>query len=95
MPITRDEVHKVATLARLRLTDAEESSITEDLDHILAAFVRLQQLDTTGVEPTACVDDFGGIFRPDVADNAVGDDTLLENAPARDGRYFRVPKVLD
>ena len=95
MPITRAEVHHTATLARLRLTDAEEVALTRDLDQILAAFTRLQQLDTAGVEPMVCVDDFGGILRADNAVNPPGDETLMANAPARDGRFFRVPKVLD
>ena len=95
MAITRAEVHHTATLARLRLTDAEEEALTRDLDQILEAFVRLQQLDTSGVEPTACVDDFGGLLRQDGVVNPPGDESLLANAPNRDGRFFRVPKVLD
>lgn len=95
MPITRAEVHHTANLARLRLTDAEETALTHDLDQILTAFVRLQQLDTSGVEPTAWVDDFGGILRDDAVANPPGDAQLLANAPAPDGRFFRVPKVLD
>ena len=95
MPITRAEVHHTATLARLRLTDAEEVALTRDLDQILAAFARLQQLDTAGVEPMVCVDDFGGILRDDAVLNPPADEALLANAPARDGRFFRVPKILD
>ena len=95
VPISRAEVHHTAGLARLTLTDEEEVALTRDLDQILDAFTRLRQLDTSGVEPTACVDDFGGILREDAVVNPPADDSLLANAPARTGRFFRVPKILD
>src|SRR5207302_9827791 len=53
--ITRDEVRRIAALARLRLEPAEEERLTADLDHILEAFARLSTLDTSAVEPTAQV----------------------------------------
>ena len=65
MAITRDEVRRVAALARLRLEPDEEERLTADLDHILEAFVRLQALDTSDVPPTAHVDDFGAELRAD------------------------------
>ena len=95
MPITRDEVRRVATLARLRLEPAEEERLTADLAHILDAFVRLQALDTTGVEPTAHVEDTGAGLREDAITNPPAGDALLANAPARDGRFFRVPKIIE
>jgi aspartyl-tRNA(Asn)/glutamyl-tRNA(Gln) amidotransferase subunit C len=93
--ITRDEVRRVAALARLRLEPDEEERLTADLDHILEAFVRLQALDTSDVPPTAHVEDFGAPLRPDEVLNAAGDEALLANAPARDGRLFRVPKIIE
>ena len=95
MAITRDDVRQVATLARLRLTPAEEVSLTADLDHILDAFTRLQALDTTGVDPTACVEDFGALMRADAITNPPAGEALLANAPALDGRLFRVPKIIE
>ncbi len=53
MAITRDEVRRVAALARLRLEPAEEERLTADLDHILEAFARLSTLDTSAVPPGA------------------------------------------
>jgi len=93
--ITRDEVRRVAALARLRLEPDEEERLTADLDHILEAFVRLQALDTTDVPPTAHVEDFGAQLRADEVCNAAADDALLANAPARDGRLFRVPRIIE
>lgn len=95
MAITRDEVRRVASLARLRLEDDEEQRLTADLDHILEAFTRLAALDTTGVEPMAHVEDVAIPMRDDVVTNPPAGDALLANAPARDGRLFRVPKIIE
>jgi aspartyl-tRNA(Asn)/glutamyl-tRNA(Gln) amidotransferase subunit C len=93
--ITRDEVRRVAELARLRLTPDEEERFNADLGHILDAFVRLQALDTADVPPTAHVEDFGAPLRADEVTNPAGEEALLANAPAREGRLFRVPKILE
>lgn len=85
----------MAALARLRLEPAEEARLTADLGHILEAFVRLQSLDTTGVEPTAHVEETGAALREDAVTNHPAGDEALANAPARDGRFFRVPKIIE
>ena len=95
MAITRDEVRRVAALARLRLEAAEEERLTADLDHILEAFARLRAVDTSAVQPTAHVEDFGAFLRDDVVKNPPAGEELLQNAPARDGRFFRVPKIIE
>jgi aspartyl-tRNA(Asn)/glutamyl-tRNA(Gln) amidotransferase subunit C len=95
VPITRDEVRRIAALARLRLDPAEEERLTADLDHILEAFARLSAVDTTAVEPTAQVEADATPFRDDVIANPAADEALLANAPARDGRFFRVPKIIE
>ena len=95
MAITRDEVRRVAALARLRLEPAEEERLTADLDHILEAFARLSTLDTSAVAPTAHIEEDRPAFRDDVVANPPATDALLANAPARDGRFFRVPKIIE
>jgi aspartyl-tRNA(Asn)/glutamyl-tRNA(Gln) amidotransferase subunit C len=85
----------VAALARLRLEPADEERLATDLDHILESFQRLQAVDTSAVPPTAHVDDFGGRLRPDVVENPHADEGLLANAPDRDGRHFRVPRIIE
>ena len=95
MAITRDEVRRVAALARLRLDAAEEERLTADLDHILDAFARLSALDTSAVPPTAQVEEDRTAFREDAVANPPATDALLANAPARDGRFFRVPKIIE
>jgi len=93
--ITREEVRRVAALARLRLEPAEEERLTADLDHILEAFARLAAVDTSAVPPTAHVEDDRAAFRDDAVTNPPAAEGLLANAPARDGRFFRVPKIIE
>lgn len=85
----------MAALARLKLAPGDEERLTADLDHILDAFARLRALDTEQVAPTAHVEDFGALLREDVVQNPPAGDEPLANAPARDGRLFRVPKIIE
>jgi aspartyl-tRNA(Asn)/glutamyl-tRNA(Gln) amidotransferase subunit C len=95
MAITREAVRHIALLARLPLSSDEEAAFTEQLDHILAHFQRLDNLDTSGVEPTAHVAPMATPFRDDVVVNAPNPEAWLANSPARDGRFFKVPKIIE
>jgi len=93
--LTREQVQRVAALARLHLTDDEAERLTVDLGRLLEHFAHVEALDTTDVEPTAHVDDFGARLRDDVVTNPPAGDELLANAPAREGRLFRVPRIIE
>jgi aspartyl-tRNA(Asn)/glutamyl-tRNA(Gln) amidotransferase subunit C len=93
--ITRDEIHHVALLARLALDPAEEEAMTATLDSILTYMEKLDELDTSAVEPTAHILDLPAAWREDTVTNAPDTDALLANAPARDGDFFRVPKIIE
>ena len=95
MAITRDDVRHIALLARLPLSADEEAAFTEQLDHILAHFKRLDNLDTTAVEPTAHVAPMATAFRDDVVVNQPDPEAWLANSPSRDGRFFKVPKIIE
>ena len=95
MAITREDVRRVAALARLHLAPDEEERLAADLDDILDAFARLSALDTSAVPPTAQVEEDRTAFRDDVVANPPASEALLANAPARDGRFFRVPKIIE
>ena len=95
MAITREQVRHIALLARLELSDAEEEAFTEQLDHILSHFETLQQLDTSEVEPTAHIVNMETPFREDAVRNTPDVEALLTNAPVRDGRFFKVPKIIE
>lgn len=95
MKLTRAEVQRVAELARLRLTEAEESELTEQLDAILAYMDKLNQIDTSDVEPFSHATDTTNVFREDRVTNQADADALLANAPDRDGTFFKVPKIIE
>ena len=95
MAITRDDVRHIALLARLPLSADEEAAFTEQLDAILAHFQRLDNLDTGAVEPTAHIAPMATPFRDDAVVNQPQPDRWLANSPARDGRFFKVPKIIE
>jgi aspartyl-tRNA(Asn)/glutamyl-tRNA(Gln) amidotransferase subunit C len=95
MKLTREEVERVAMLARLRLTAAEESRFAEQLDKILQYMEKLNQLDTSEVEPFTHAIDVVNAWREDSVTNQPDPEALLANAPAREGGFFKVPKIIE
>jgi aspartyl-tRNA(Asn)/glutamyl-tRNA(Gln) amidotransferase subunit C len=95
MKITKEEVQRVATLARLELTPEEEDQFTHQLDNILLYMEKLDQLDTKTVEPLAHVGDITNPFREDNVVNRPAADSLLANAPAREQNFIKVPKIIE
>jgi aspartyl-tRNA(Asn)/glutamyl-tRNA(Gln) amidotransferase subunit C len=95
MKLTREEVARVAVLARLLLTEAEEAEFTEQLDQILGYMDKLAQLDTASVEPFSHAAGGADGLRGDRVTNRPDPDALLANAPDRDGTFFKVPKILE
>ncbi len=93
--ISLEQVRHVARLARLELSAAEEQSIQADLSAILAYVDKLNQLDTSEVEPTAQVGESGTPMRPDEVTNRPASDDMLANAPARSRNLFKVPKIIE
>jgi len=93
--ITRAEVHHIARLARLSLSDAEADRMTTDLDHILEYAETLQGLDTEGIEPTAHAIPLETPMRPDRADPGIDPALAVGNAPEVVGTAFVVPKVIE
>lgn len=95
MKLTREEVQRVALLARLRLTAAEESRLAEQLDKILQYMEKLNQLDTSEVEPFTHAVDVVNAWREDSVTNQPDTEALLANAPATQGGFFKVPKIIE
>lgn len=95
MKITREEVRNVAMLGRLELSEDEETAFAADLDSILTYVDMLNELETASVEPTAHVASLQTPFRDDVVTNSPNTEALVAGAPARDGRYFKVPKIIE
>lgn len=93
--IDREQVHKVAHLARLALTDAEETQFTTQLGSILDYFEQLSELDVTTVEPTTRAIDVSNITRSDDLRPYGDRDLILAGAPDQEGNFFKVPKIME
>jgi aspartyl-tRNA(Asn)/glutamyl-tRNA(Gln) amidotransferase subunit C len=95
MALSRDDVAKVALLARLRLSGDELQTFTTQLSSIVDFVAQLQVLDTEGVEPLAHGVDMQNVFRDDVRGPALTREQALANAPRRNSVGFLVPAVLE
>lgn len=95
MKISRNEVEKVAILARLELSEEEKDVFTGQMDAILAYVDKLNELDTSGVIPTAHAVPMENAFRDDAVRPSMGVDGALGNAPERAEGFYRVPKVIE
>lgn len=98
MRITEAEVRYVADLANLRLTDPEVHQFQAELDGILEHMARLNEIDTTGVDPMSQVlyeAEDTATLRSDSPAPPLGNPTALANAPQPGGGYFKVPKVIE
>ncbi len=101
--VTVEEVRRVAELANLQLTAEEEVRMARDLGDILGHVAQLAELDTENVEPMAQVSDVlglisdgaGGTLRPDAVRLSVDRRAVMAAAPESDGRFFKVPKVIE
>jgi len=93
--MTKDEVAKVALLARLRLTEEDKSRYADQLTSILDFIAQLGELETEGVEPLAHGVDRTNVFREDKARPPLDREDALANAPRRSAEGFLVPAVLD
>ena len=95
MKITSEEIRHVAILARLDLTPDEQERLTGQLGRILEYMDKLNELDTSGVEPMSHAVDMVNALRPDRAVNQPQTEALLSNAPAREDDFLSVPKIIE
>ena len=92
--ITPDDVLKVAKLSRLTLADDEVETYTNQLEQILGYFEQLEEVDTTNVIPTTRAVEVVNVVRDDTVLATNIREELLDQAPQREGNFFRVPKIL-
>jgi aspartyl-tRNA(Asn)/glutamyl-tRNA(Gln) amidotransferase subunit C len=95
MKLSREEVLHIAHLARIGLTEDEITRFSEQLSNLLESFEILQQVDTTGVPPTAQSVALQSVMRDDETAPSLPPDDILANAPRREGDCFRVRAVLE
>lgn len=95
MKLSREEVSHIALLARLGLTETELDKFREQLSNILENFEVLQQVDTSGVLPTAQSIALQNVVRGDDVVASLPASQILANAPRKEGEFFRVRPVLE
>jgi aspartyl-tRNA(Asn)/glutamyl-tRNA(Gln) amidotransferase subunit C len=94
MSIAREEVAHLAQLARLALGDEELDHLVGQLDQIIAAVARVQEVAADGIPPTSHAVPLVNVFRDDVAVPCLGAEKALAAAPAVEQQRFRVPRIL-
>ena len=94
MPITIEDVDKVASLAKLCFSPEEKQKLTQQLAEIVAYVEKLKELDTEDVPPTSHVIELKNVMREDVVEPWLTQEEALANAPAKKHGYFSVPKVI-
>jgi aspartyl-tRNA(Asn)/glutamyl-tRNA(Gln) amidotransferase subunit C len=92
--LDREQVHKVALLARLELTPDEEEKYAVQMSSILDYFEQLSELDTDGVEPTTRAIDLSNITRLDAQISYQNLDGIFNAAPDQEEDFFKVPKIM-
>ncbi|MDE1155404.1 MAG: Asp-tRNA(Asn)/Glu-tRNA(Gln) amidotransferase subunit GatC [Acidobacteriaceae bacterium] len=101
--VSLDEVRHVAELANVELTAEELPRMARDLNAVLGYIAELNELNTDGVEPMAQASDVLGLsvaqhgetLRPDAVAPSVDRAAVMAEAPESDGRFFKVPKVIE
>jgi aspartyl-tRNA(Asn)/glutamyl-tRNA(Gln) amidotransferase subunit C len=94
MPITRDEVAHLARLSRLALSEQELDHFAGQLDVIIAAVARVQEVAAEGIPPTTHALPITNVFRDDVIVAPISVEAALDQAPVAEQDRFRVPRIL-
>ncbi|HLA19586.1 MAG TPA: Asp-tRNA(Asn)/Glu-tRNA(Gln) amidotransferase subunit GatC [Dehalococcoidia bacterium] len=95
MPLTPDEVKRIARLARVGLSDDEVAHFQVQLSEILDYFQRLREVDTEKLPPTARTLAMHNVMRDDEPRPSFGKEEVLANAPQREDDLFRVRAILE
>ncbi len=94
MEVNDELVDKLANLARLTFEPREKAEIKEDLQKMISFIEKLNELDTTGVEPLLFMTSEVNVLREDEVKGSVTRHEGLLNAPLKDEQFFKVPKVI-
>lgn len=95
MKIEKKEVEHIARLARLKLNEEEKEKLGRQLGQILKYVEKLGELDTKDVEPAFHVVPLQNVMRKDEVKDSLPVKDALANAPATEGKYFKVPRIIE
>ena len=94
MSVTKDDVKKIAELARLEFTNSEIENYTSEMNKILGYVEKLNELDTKEIEPLSHPIENNNVFREDTINVSTVREEALKNAPDKTSEHFKVPKVI-
>lgn len=94
MSVTKKDVEKIAMLARLKFEETEIEHFTDDMNKILGYVEKLNQLNTENVKPLSHPNENLNIFRKDELKKSISTEDALENAPDKEDKFFKVPRVI-
>ncbi|MFH2092002.1 MAG: Asp-tRNA(Asn)/Glu-tRNA(Gln) amidotransferase subunit GatC [Pseudomonadota bacterium] len=94
MKISREEVEKMAHLARLEIDDSQTEKLAEQLSHILQYIDKLKDVDVEGVKLSSDAAFMNNVLRQDQVKSSPGPNVTLANAPERDGDFYTVPRIV-
>jgi aspartyl-tRNA(Asn)/glutamyl-tRNA(Gln) amidotransferase subunit C len=95
MKIDSKTVDKLAELAKLEFDEASRDEIVNDLNRIVSFVEKLNELNTSSVEPLVYLSDSTNVMRDDIVKQEITQEEALKNAPKRDSDYIKAPKVID
>jgi aspartyl-tRNA(Asn)/glutamyl-tRNA(Gln) amidotransferase subunit C len=95
MALDKATVAHIAALARIKLSEAEQTHLAGELSNILTWIAQLDEVDTAGIEPMSCAVDLVMPQREDIVTDGNCRDRILANAPQQARGFFVVPKVVE
>jgi aspartyl-tRNA(Asn)/glutamyl-tRNA(Gln) amidotransferase subunit C len=95
MSLSREDVRKIAFLARIRIADEELDTLAGELNNIIGWVEQLGEVDTSGVAPMTSVAEMTLTRRADAVTDGNVTEKVLANAPDRQGDFYAVPKVVE
>jgi aspartyl-tRNA(Asn)/glutamyl-tRNA(Gln) amidotransferase subunit C len=95
MEVTDQLIDHLASLSKLSFNDAEKVELRSDLQKMITFIEKLQEIDTTGIEPLTHMGNSAHAMRADEVKGMVSRDEALANAPHKDEQFFKVPKVIN
>ena len=95
MEITEEDVEHVSSLANLNFNEEAKKNITTQLKKILAYVKKLNELDTTDIQPTSHVLPLQNVFKDDLIKTIFDKEISFQNAPRFDKRHYQVPKIIE
>ena len=95
MPLSQDQIRRIAQLARIAVRDEEAEMVRERLNRVLSLIDQLQAVDTAGVEPMAHALDLVQPLRPDTVTESDQRERFQAGAPAVGDGHYLVPKVIE